>query len=91
MEGPSSMSAGQFALLPVQLSAASQLPPEGRHTVIPPSKSQLPVAEHASHAPLQAELQQRPSAQKFEEHSLGAPHVAPSAFLATQPFIPSQY
>lgn len=89
--GPSNTSLGQFALLPVQLSAGSQLPPEGRHAVVGGRKSQLPVVEHAWQAPLQAELQQRPSAQKFEEHSLKAPHTAPSAFLATQPLVPSQY
>lgn len=42
-----------------------------------------PVRPHETHSPVQAAVQQTPSAQKFELHSSAAPHAVPSAFLGT--------
>ena len=43
----------------------------------------LPLRLHASHSPLQAVSQQRPSTQLFDWHSTGAAQVAPSIFFGT--------
>jgi hypothetical protein len=47
------------------------------------------VVAHSSHAPAHAVLQQKPSAQKPDVHSLFAPQAAASAFFGWQ-FVPSQ-
>ena len=60
------------------------MPAAPRQTVLLGRKLQLPAVLHASQAPLQAWLQQRPLAQKVEVHSAEAPHDVPSLFLATQ-------
>src|SRR5262245_128411 len=41
----------------------------------------VPIWLHATQAPVQARLQQTPSAQKFDEHSCAQPQAAPSAFF----------
>lgn len=77
----SSASAGQVALVPVQRSAGSHAPAEDRQTKLLGWKPQEPVPEHTSHAPLHAELQHTPFAQKPELHSAPPMHVWPSPFF----------
>ena len=50
-----------------------------------------PFRLHAWQAEQLEVVQQTPSVQLPAPHSLGAPHVAPSAFLATQSPLPLQY
>lgn len=76
----SSVSAGQVAA-PAQRSSLSQAPTEGRHTKVVGCRLHCPTAEQTSHAPLHAELQHTPLAQKFELHSAPDMQVPPSAFF----------
>lgn len=81
VEFGSSTSLGQVALEPVQRSAGSHVPAEARQTNVLGWKPQLPVPEHTSHAPLHAELQHTPFAQKPEVHSPEPMHPWPSPFF----------
>ena len=50
---------------------------------------QLPDAVHAWHGPVQVlELQQKPSAQMLEKHSLAPPHDAPLALRMLTVMVP---
>jgi hypothetical protein len=87
---------GQVAEVPVHRSSRSQVLAALRQTRLAPMRVQTPSALapcatlHESHSPLQAVLQQTPSLQKFEVHSLAAAHVEPFGFFALQ-YMPLQY
>jgi hypothetical protein len=58
---------------------------------VPVIRTQVPAALHAMHWPVQAEVQQMPSAQKPDAHSVAAVHVRPASFFLMHTPVVSQY